>query len=441
MTTQTADTYVGQAAAAGGEGAPEYRPLDELWLEQRTRVNLLSQPLQGVLNVVLTFGVLMLLWYIFMDPRGILRWYTPMYGYMYIRWLLIIAIWQAYVFNFWPFRRDWMDTTHPLIKGAMLVGINWAVAALLIWVGFYYLVGKFAIPYFSWPELHKAGMSDFFAREYAGLAVLMAAAIASWMAPIWPVAFENYPWHGLRQPAKGLTVFAVTSLFTILIYFFTMHAHFHVLFYPWQKFAAAFPWWYEHARTLSGNFSVGWIMCGTIAVWLVETIWERYPFRLIRTQPLRGIVGFGWVLLVALVMFYTFGLLQDLAWGPAVEGAKRLYAPDWRYLHSGELAVMMLVPALILCFYFDNWPHRFSVEVNLAVRTAITVVGTVLLNWIYYKVSPPLLGTQPGYSHPQQFPMAPVILWIVVMMYHAWFLDAWPGKRIAKGKPAHSPEA
>jgi hypothetical protein len=25
--------------------------------------------------------------------------------------------------------------------------------------------------------------------------------------------------------------------------------------------------------------------------------------------------------------------------------------------------------------------------------------------------------------------MAPVILWIVIMMYHNWFMDGWPGKR------------
>ena len=34
------------------------------------------------------------------------------------------------------------------------------------------------------------------------------------------------------------------------------------------------------------------------------------------------------------------------------------------------------------------------------------------------------------YSHPQQFPMAPVILFINIMLYHNWFMDGWPGKRI-----------
>ena len=428
MTTKTYD----ETAAAPAEAEHHYEELDKIWLEERNLSNSFAQPLRGLMGFFLSFGFFMALWYVTMDPRGILQWYTPMYGYMYIRWLLIVAIWQAYIFNFWPFKQKWIEETHPLVKGPIMIGINWAITGAIIWIGFFWLIGKFSIPYFSWPELHKVGMTDFFAREYAGLAVLMVAAIASWLAPIWPMAFENYPWHNLTQPAKGITVLCITSLLTIFVYFVFMHPHYMVLFYPWQKFVAAMPWWYESAKTLSGNYNVGWIMCGTIAVWLIETIWERYPFRLIKSQPWRGLAGFAWVLFVALIMFNTFNLMQDLAWGPAYEGGKRLYAPDWRYLHSGELAVMMLLPALVLYFYFDNWPKKFSTEVNLAIRTIIVVVGTFAFNYIYYQISPPLLGTQPGYSHPQQFPMAPVILWIVIMLYHNWFMDGWPGKRIKK---------
>ena len=431
MTTKTYDEPVANHEV---ETEHHYEELDKIWLEERSLTNSLAQPLRGLLGFFLSFGFFMALWYVTMDPRGILKWYTPMYGYMYIRWLLIVAIWQAYIFNFWPFKQKWMEETHPLVKGPIMIGINWAITGAIIWIGFFWLIGKYSIPYFSWPELHKVGMTDFFAREYAGLAVLMVAAIASWLAPIWPMAFENYPWHKLTQPAKGFTVLSLTSLLTIFVYFIFMHPHYMVLFYPWQKFAAAMPWWYESAKTLSGNYNVGWIMCGTIAVWLIETIWERYPFRLIKSQPWRGLAGFAWVLFVALIMFNTFNLMQDLAWGPAYEGGKRLYAPDWRYLHSGELAVMMLLPALVLYFYFDNWPKKFSTEVNLAIRTIIVVVGTFAFNFIYYQISPPLLGTQPGYSHPQQFPMAPVILWIVIMLYHNWFMDGWPGKRIKKDK-------
>lgn len=207
-----------------------------------------------------------------------------------------------------------------------------------------------------------------------------------------------------------------------------------MLFYPWQQFAAAFPWWYHTFHTLSGNFNVGWIMCATVAVWLVETIWEKYPFRLVKSQPWRGIAGFLWILLVALTLFFVFVFMQDVVWGVSVEGAKRIDAPDWRYLHTGELSVMLLSVALMLYFYFDNWPRKYSIEVNILIRTAIVVIGSFILHYVYYKVSPGLLGTQAGYSHPQQFPMAPVILFIVVMLYHNWFMDGWPGKKIANGK-------
>jgi AAT family amino acid transporter len=404
--------------------------LDTLWLEERKLTNILTQPVRGIVGTLLSLAGFMLLWYIFMDPRGPLSWYTPQYGYMYIRWLLIVAIWQAYIFNFWPLKCTWMVGSHPLVKGAVLVGINFAVTAIVIWGFFYSVLGKLAIPYLSWPELHKLGMTDFFAREYSSLAVLMFAAIASWLSPIWPSAFENYPWHGITQPAKGLTVFAFTGLLTTYAFLVFMHPHYDVLFYPWQSFAAAYPWWYETAHTLSGNFNVGWIMCGTAAVWLVETTFEKYPFILIKKQPLRGIVGFLWILFIAFLLFYTFIFMQDVVWGESIEGAKRLMAPDWRYLHTGELAVMVLAIALTLYFYFDNWPRKFSTEVNILIRLLIILVSSVAFHYVYYAGSPALLGTQAGYSHPQQFPMAPVILWIVVMLYHNWFMDGWPGKSI-----------
>ena len=404
--------------------------LDTLWLEERKRVNLMKQPVRGILSGVLAFAFFMCLWWVFMDPRGWLRWYTPQYGYMYIRWLLIVAIWQAYIFNFWPFKPEWMGSSHPLKKGIILTLINFAVTGLLIWVFYYNIFGRLSIPYFSWDELKKTGLSDFFSREYSSLAILMMAAIASWLSPIWPAAFENYPWHGMKQPAKGVTVFLVTFLLTTYVYLICMHPHYRVLFYPWQEYTASFPWWYEKFRTLSGNFNVGWIMCATVSVWLTEMALERYPFRLIKTQPWRGIGGFFFILLLALILFFLFVFMQDVVWGVSVEGAKRLMAPDWRYLHTGELAVILLTVAMILYFYFDNWPRKYSNEVNIFIRVAIVAVGAVILHWAYYKASPGLLGTQAGYSHPQQFPMAPVILFINVMLYHNWFMDGWPGKRI-----------
>ena len=167
---------------------------------------------------------------------------------------------------------------------------------------------------------------------------------------------------------------------------------------------------------------------GTVSIWLLELTFDRYPFRLIKNQLVRGIVGFFGVLIFAIVMFLTFNFLQDVSWGVATEGAKRLEAPDWRYLHSGELAVMLLIPAMVLNFYFDNWPRKFAPAVNIAIRSVIIIISTVIFHYLYYKFSPPILGTQAGYSHPQQFPMAPGILLINIMLFHNWFMDLFPGK-------------
>lgn len=407
---------------------------NSLWVETRDLQPKLKQPLQGIINLLLVTALFLLVWWIFMDPRGIIRWYTPQYGYMYIRWILIAAIWQVYIFNYWPFKDSFLNNKHPLVKGLILIGSNIVIVAFMVWVFCYAFLGNLSIPYLNPKVLTGLGMTEFFAREYSSLAILMMAAIASWLSPVWPVCFDNHPWQNLTQPARGFTVWAWTFFLTLIAFLILMHPHYHVLFYPWQEYAAAYPWWYDFAHTLSGNFNVGWVMCGTVSIWFLELVFDRYPIRLIKKQPLRGIIGFLFVFTMAWLIFFAFLFLQDVSWGPAVEGAKRLYAPDWRHLHCGELACMMLIPMMTLHFYFDNWPKKYSPSINIAIRCAIIFIATGILHYLYYKYSPPILGTQPGYSHPQQFPMAPVILWINMMLYHYWFMDMYPGKRLATRK-------
>jgi AAT family amino acid transporter len=402
---------------------------DHFYLESRILENRVKQPIRGILGLAVSLIMFYAIWLVFMDPRGILRWYTPQYGYMYIRWILIVAIWQVYVFNYWPFNFKWREESHPVTRGIVLIAVNFAIVGIVIWGFFYNFIGTYSIPYLSVDKLVEKGMTVFFAREYSSLAILMFAAIASWLSPIIAVCFENHPWQNLKQPAKGLTIFMVSAAASMLAFFVLMHPHYHVLFYPWQEFAAAYPWWYNFAHTLHGNFNVGWVMCGTVAIWLLEVTFDRYPFALIKNKILRGVAGFFGVLIFALILFATFNFIQDISWGQAVEGAKRIYAPDWRYLHSGELAIMMLIPAMALNFYFDNGPKKYSEPVNIALRLIIIIAVTFVFHAVYYKVSPALLGTQTGYSHPQQFPMAPGILFICTMLFHNWFMDLWPGKK------------
>ncbi|XPS89978.1 uncharacterized protein Dvar_79970 [Desulfosarcina variabilis str. Montpellier] len=93
-------------------------------------------------------------------------------------------------------------------------------------------------------------------------------------------------------------------------------------------------------------------MCCTVTVWLVETIWERYPFSLIKHDGWRRVVSFFGIIAIALAMHFFFYFAQELTWGEAIRGTRRDFAPDWRWLHVGETAVFFLVHH----WFMDNWP-------------------------------------------------------------------------------------
>jgi AAT family amino acid transporter len=401
----------------------------ERYLEERKLVKRWPQPLPALVALVLTLAVFYATWWIFQDPRGWLRMYTPYVGYMYTRWWLIVLIWMVYIFNYWPFKRAWLERAHPLWKGVVLTAVSFVVLYVLIKGFFEGLLGNLGLAYFNPKQLMKLpGMTEFFAIEYASLAILMFAAIASWLSPAWVVACEEAPWQDSRQPAKGVSVWVVTFFLSTLIFFTTMHSHMGILYYPWQYFTSiAPPYWEKFADTVSGNFHVSWIMCCTVSVWIVETIWGRFPFSLIKTAWRRRLVAFFGIIAMAFAMHFFLYFAQELTWGPAIRGTRRDFAPDWRWLHVGEMAVFFLVPAMFITFYCNNWPRRFSLPVNVLIRTGITVVAAALLYVFYYGTSHLFLGTQKGFSHPQQFPMIPTIWLINIWLVHHWFMDNWPG--------------
>jgi amino acid transporter, AAT family len=401
----------------------------ENYLEERKLIKRWKGPIPAIVNLIFTLVIFYATWWIFQDPRGWMRMYTPYVGYMYTRWWLIVLIWMVYLFNYWPFKRSWLEKSHPLLKGAVLTAISVGILYVLIKGFFEGLLGNFGLAYFNPGQLMKLpGVTEFFAIEYAALACLMFAAIASWLSPAWIVACEEAPWQDLKQPGKGVSILVMTFFLSTIVYFMTMHSHMGILYYPWQYFTSiAPPYWEKFANTVSGNFHVSWIMCCTVSVWLVETIWERYPFNLIKRNGLRRVVAFFGIIVIAFAMHFFLYFAQELTWGPAIRGTRRDFAPDWRWLHVGEMAVFFLVPALFITFYCDNWPKKFSMPVNVIIRTVIAIVAAILLYIFYYKTSYLFLGTQKGFSHPQQFPMIPTIWLINIWLVHHWFMDNWPG--------------
>lgn len=406
-----------------------------LYLEKRKLVKRYGSLLSIVLNTLFIGILFYASWWIFQDPRGVMRMYTPYVGYMWCRWLLVIMIWIAYIFDFWPFNRQWLKNTHPLIKGVVLTTITVAIFVIVLKVFFETILGEYAIAYFSPERLEELGVVQFYALEYSAQAILMFAAIASWLSPAWVVAAENAPWANLKQPVKGFTVLMFTFFLSVIVYFVAFHSHMAILFDPWQKFSAiAPPWWENFANTVHGNFNIAWIMCCTVMVWMYETIWERYPFSLIETNWLRRVASFFGIIAIAVAINFFLYYAQELVWGEAIRGTRRLMSPDWRWLHVGEMVIFWLVPALFMHFYLKNGVNKYSKAVNVVLRTVISVAAAVILYYVYYKTSHLFLGTQKGFSHPQQFPMIPMIWLINVMLINYWFMDGWPGWRLSEAK-------
>ncbi len=404
-----------------------------LFVEKRKLIKRFKGPIPALLNSLVILVIFYITWWIFQDPRGLMRMYTPYKGYMVCRWLLIMFIWVAYIFDFWPFKKSWVRNTHPLVKGVVLTVFSVGLMLLLIEGFFVNILGNFGIAYFNPDRLAALGLTEFYAEEYSYEAIMMFAAIASWLSPAWVVACENAPWQKLKQPTRGVTVMIVTFFISMVIYFITMHSHMAILYYPWQEFTAITPpYWEEFANTVSGNFHIAWIMSATVIVWLYETIWERYPFELIKKDWLRRTASFFGIFIIAVALAFFLYFAQELGWGEAIRGTRRLMAPDWRWLHVGEMAIFWLVPSLFIYFYLDNWPKKFSKPINILIRTIVTILAAALLYIVYYKTSHLFLGTQKGYSHPQQFPMIPMIWLINIFLINMWFMDGWPGWKLQK---------
>ncbi len=399
------------------------------YLEERKLVGRWRSPWPQVVSFLFVAAIFYVTWWIFMDPRGVLRLYTPQVGYMYTRWILIIAIWMVYLFHYWPFKRSWLERTHPIIKGIVLTLVMTGILLILIRGFFFGFLGNFAITYFSPSRMvAELGITEFFAMEYASLACLMFAALASWLSPAWPVAFENRPWDKLKQPALGITVLVVTFFIATMIYLATMHSHMGIIYFPWQYFAAVTPpWWMNIAGTVSGNFHIAWIMCCTVVVWLVETIWERWPFSEIKRTGLRGLVTFFGIIVIAFAFAFGIYFAQELAFGPAILGDRYMADPGWRWLHVGETMVFFLLPAMFITFYCGNWPKKFSKPVNWTIRTVVTFILGIAVYVFYYKTGHLYLGVQQEMAHAMQYPMVPTIWFINMMLIHHWFMDNWPG--------------
>lgn len=389
---------------------------------------------RGVISLVVIFGIVCLLWYLLLHPNGVMKLYTPMYGFSLVAIFLSSIVLIANIGDCYPFGVSTPELSVRIGKGVILT-ITAVILTLIItyWI-FWGLIGTYGVAYFSPQSIVASGgtgAEPFNARENASTAIVYFAAAFLWWALAWTSGFRQWPWmDGGRRLVAGSRFFVV-MFFTIITYVLLFHPHVCFLFYPPQNKAGVEPWWASFAGTGSAFFSLGLVLCSLAWVTISDLLWEGYPWRLAghdeRGGLLRGVATLVGSLILGLVTFVILLKVMDYFWMEPFEGGQYTDAPYFRYLHTGEIAGFVILAAFILKTYFNNIPNRVGLLLRGCIRTLLACAGGAVLYLFYYSpASTFLLGKVPGIAQPDDTPLVWTMLFLSVVMIHADFFEGWP---------------
>ena len=88
----------------------------------------------GLINFVAVFGIVWLLWYIFMNPNTVMKLYTPMYGFALLVVMLSSIVLIANVAGYYPFAEPSADGNR-VARGILLT-----VAAFILMLFIHYVI-------------------------------------------------------------------------------------------------------------------------------------------------------------------------------------------------------------------------------------------------------------------------------------------------------------
>ena len=400
------------------------------WIETRDLVPRWSIGLSGIACLAVLLVAIFAIWWIFFSNAGIFKLYTPLLGFSLVIWTLLIILWQVELFDFWPFRRSFLDNASPLAKGAALTATTLAVYLVLIMGVVFLLIGNLGVTYFNWHSLTRFGEfgQDLVgARERASWAMLSLSVpfflISTWF--MFGIGKDLFP--ELNQPRRGIAMWSMIAVISVILYAIFFHPHIGSMFHPQQIYTAVPPWWQDIAHTRSAEFFLGIMFCSVVGVFLTIHLWDGWPFNAVSRQPWR----FIFVALGSLVLGYAIFRLQlyifDYLWYEAYTGGQNKDNFGWRYGHTVTMANFVLVMAIVQNLFFGQAYARFSALVRGILKTVVAIVAGLLFAWVYYTWGPVLLGVVPGVSHPSENAAAFLIFVINLLLIQDFFMDRWPG--------------
>lgn len=414
-----------------------YTP-EKTWLQERKlSCHLLPQPWNGLVNLVLLFVVGEIIWYVLFAPTGIFKLYTPNVGQAYVITCLMVIHWMNEVCDFTPFSHNWLKTTGPIEKGLILSGIIIALAAFIMLIFYNQIIGRLGAVFFSGPGLLSSGGLGQYAqtaRENAYYAQIMMNTCIIFFCILLVTGFGYSLWKGCSRGVASFSLLVLGTLLAIIFFTILYYPHIAYQFYPAQIFMAAEPWWVEKAMTQSSLFHFGWMVPALVLLYWINMLWEGAPFNKFDNMLIRGILTAAFVIVLGIWIESLANSIMDWYWDvEAYEGGSTIEQPAWRWNHVSELAMMMAFAGAILHHYFDNWPNKISsLFLRAFIRTAIAVVGGLIIAALYWEIGPYFLGTVYGLGQENDTSNAWTIMMLVLLNLHMLCFDGYPFRRLEK---------
>jgi len=391
----------------------------------------------GLINFAVVFCIVWVLWYIFMNPQGVLKLYTPMYGFALVVLLLCSVVLISKVMDFYPFSENPGEGAARITRG---ITLTVAAVALMLFINygvFWNFLGKYGVAYFS-PESIVAsggtGAEPWNARENVSTAIIYFGTVFLWWALLWNLGFGRWPWNDTTRSVMTWSRLFVILFFTIVCYVVLFHPHVCYLFYPPQNKAGVEPWWSSFAGTASAFFSLGLVLCTLAWIVVTDVLWEGYPWKLLEKSGqgslIKGLATAVGTFLLGLITFIILLKIMNFFWMEPFEGGQYTDAPYFRYLHTAEFGGFVMLAAFILALYFNNFPNLNNVWLRCLARVVIAFVGGVLIRSFYYSSATTfILGKVPGIAQPDDTPLVWTNLFLCVVLIQAEFFGNWPLQR------------
>ena len=405
------------------------------WLIERNLVPRWSVVVSGWVNVAVVLALAVILWWLVFAVEGIFKLYTPLLGFAIMIWMLLILLWQTEIFDLWPLKRDFLESSNRIIKGLALTALCLLTLLVLIFGIVYWLIGSYGVTYFNWNSLAafgNLGQDPTTSRETASWAIIALSVPFFWMTVLTIVGLKNDLWQGLSSPRCGLANLMWITAISIPLFCIFFHPHIGSMFYPAQVYTAVPPWWKAIAQTNSAEFNMGWMFCIVVVTFYTIHLWNGRPWSLVAKQPLRFFFLLAGSFILGVAMFKLELGIMNYFWDAAYVGGQNEASFGWRYSHTTTMAAFILVPAIMLNYLFSKAFDRMGVILKGAVMSLISIVIGLGFAWVYYAAGPTLLGINSGVSHPSENPTVFLLLVINLLVIQYSFFDGWPGYRLKK---------